>query len=485
MTSTSNNMNIAVLSKWELEDDIKVIQDAPEGASWDSDDDIKIKQDAPSGAVPAKNKTEQNDKSTNEFPTLAVAATVKQTRKSLGGTGDMTRMNNTKTEIIASSRINQLRDQHCNKQGFSFSVNEQRTKAFNVMGSDDDIQKKLFKTRMCRSVGQKNKKGEPVKCIHGAKCRFAHNLDELKIADCFFNGHCRFVYQNKFGVWKNNGIKICNAKHHGESDSQYFIRIGMDKAAVGRPRKATPKTKQILGSVSPSYIAPVERVAKESGAWSEIAKRATKHTGTSSDIEILRTKVAFVSSGVQKGTVESQTQPITAGVILTNENDKVLLVLGTASGKWGFPKGMVEDGETPREGAVREIREETGHVVQLTNKHETWKHDSKQIYFMADMAADVVAELEPLDQDEIDDRKWFSHKDLHELNMHEMNRGLRFWIEHQDLILQKKKIEQEDHSSKVVEGDAETVLRVPIEMAMMALEMAMKSGKTNIRVEIV
>ncbi len=57
-----------------------------------------------------------------------------------------------------------------------------------------------------------------------------------------------------------------------------------------------------------------------------------------------------------------------AGIIFRN-GDKYLLVLGKPSwegkpGKWGFPKGHVHEGETFEDGAIREVFEETGIVVQ-------------------------------------------------------------------------------------------------------------------------
>ena len=48
-----------------------------------------------------------------------------------------------------------------------------------------------------------------------------------------------------------------------------------------------------------------------------------------------------------------------AGVLVTNERGQVLLV-SEKSGKWGFPKGRIEKGETPYEAALREMHEETG-----------------------------------------------------------------------------------------------------------------------------
>ncbi|AAU11063.1 MutT/NUDIX hydrolase [lymphocystis disease virus-China] len=48
-----------------------------------------------------------------------------------------------------------------------------------------------------------------------------------------------------------------------------------------------------------------------------------------------------------------------AGYVLIDSNKKTLVVK-SASNKWGFPKGSVEEGETIKDCADRELMEETG-----------------------------------------------------------------------------------------------------------------------------
>lgn len=49
-----------------------------------------------------------------------------------------------------------------------------------------------------------------------------------------------------------------------------------------------------------------------------------------------------------------------AGGCIFNEKGEVLLQRRGDSGKWGFPGGAIELGETPEMAAIREIKEETG-----------------------------------------------------------------------------------------------------------------------------
>ena len=54
------------------------------------------------------------------------------------------------------------------------------------------------------------------------------------------------------------------------------------------------------------------------------------------------------------------------GVVFTRINGQLLyLLIRSRQGVYGFPKGHMERGETERETALREIREETGLTVKL------------------------------------------------------------------------------------------------------------------------
>ena len=63
-----------------------------------------------------------------------------------------------------------------------------------------------------------------------------------------------------------------------------------------------------------------------------------------------------------------------AGGIVIDSN-KVLLVKNRESeyvddpkSFWGFPKGHMEEGETPKDAAKREVSEETGFIVELSDE---------------------------------------------------------------------------------------------------------------------
>lgn len=48
------------------------------------------------------------------------------------------------------------------------------------------------------------------------------------------------------------------------------------------------------------------------------------------------------------------------GVLILNEHGQLLMAHATGQKHWDIPKGGANEGESPREAAIREVREETG-----------------------------------------------------------------------------------------------------------------------------
>lgn len=56
-----------------------------------------------------------------------------------------------------------------------------------------------------------------------------------------------------------------------------------------------------------------------------------------------------------------------AGVVVFYKG-KILTVLGKVSNKWGLPKGELKDNESLLDGAIRELHEETGIIIDHNSK---------------------------------------------------------------------------------------------------------------------
>ncbi|MBK1813241.1 NUDIX domain-containing protein [Clostridium sp. YIM B02505] len=60
------------------------------------------------------------------------------------------------------------------------------------------------------------------------------------------------------------------------------------------------------------------------------------------------------------------THIVASGGVVTNEKEEVLLIRNPRKG-WEYPGGIIESGETVPQGLIREIKEETGVVVEIIN----------------------------------------------------------------------------------------------------------------------
>src|SRR5262249_19018614 len=84
----------------------------------------------------------------------------------------------------------------------------------------------------------------------------------------------------------------------------------------------------------------------------------TPHEAAVRIAEAVRSGSASVCDIVQ--TPEPTAETVTAGVLLFDGQDRVLLVDPTYKAGWEFPGGVVEPGEAPARAGIREVAEETG-----------------------------------------------------------------------------------------------------------------------------
>lgn len=112
-----------------------------------------------------------------------------------------------------------------------------------------------------------------------------------------------------------------------------------------------------------------------------------------------------------------------AGCIIVNKENQILLQLRGDDHFWGLPAGIMELGERPSETAVREVLEETGYNVEITNYlgdyHNFDKHwpggDSAHIICFIFEARIIGGEMK-IDMDETLDLQWFDYSNLPEID---------------------------------------------------------------------
>ncbi len=102
-----------------------------------------------------------------------------------------------------------------------------------------------------------------------------------------------------------------------------------------------------------------------------------------------------------------------AGGIVFNDKGEVLITKHSQNHRWGFPKGLIDPGQTSKEAAVREVKEEGGVEAEIIDKVGdskfvyTWNNEKifkVVVYFLMKYLSG-----DPKDHDyEMEEAGWFS-----------------------------------------------------------------------------
>jgi 8-oxo-dGTP pyrophosphatase MutT (NUDIX family) len=99
---------------------------------------------------------------------------------------------------------------------------------------------------------------------------------------------------------------------------------------------------------------------------------------------------------------------IVYGGILQSSSNRFLLVKGRHSGKWSFPKGHIEPGETALECVCREIREETGlSILPAPIRCVPLRGGTYYLFWMP-----VEFVPAPRDTNEIEEARWMTMEEI-------------------------------------------------------------------------
>lgn len=113
-----------------------------------------------------------------------------------------------------------------------------------------------------------------------------------------------------------------------------------------------------------------------------------------------------------------------AGILYTTAAGSILLGKRVPNegdggdGEWACFGGKIEDGETPREAAIREIEEETGYVeddpdsLRLLYRSEVIQHGTRVVYYCFTREVADEFELPELDRTEHSEYVWADPKKL-------------------------------------------------------------------------
>lgn len=119
-----------------------------------------------------------------------------------------------------------------------------------------------------------------------------------------------------------------------------------------------------------------------------------------------------------------------AGAVIMDVNmNKLLVVRGPE--KWSLPKGHLEPGEEPHEGAMREIFEETSLQIEITSTYKS-KKVRKYIYYYLILQNATQLELTPLDGNEVSEVKWCTREELIAMDC---NKQLKYFVDKWKLMI--------------------------------------------------
>jgi 8-oxo-dGTP diphosphatase len=109
-----------------------------------------------------------------------------------------------------------------------------------------------------------------------------------------------------------------------------------------------------------------------------------------------------------------------AAAVIFNEDKKILLVKLTYQRfhPWGLPGGSLDYGETPEDGVIREVWEETGLKVCIGKLLliKTWTPDKVGLYYLCKIEDGTF-----MPSDEVSEYGYFSPDNLPDVRSHDIN----------------------------------------------------------------
>ncbi len=130
-------------------------------------------------------------------------------------------------------------------------------------------------------------------------------------------------------------------------------------------------------------------------------------------------------------------------VVITNDQNEILLQKRSDNHKWGLPGGLMELDETIAECAVREVKEETNLDIELerflgvfTNPCMTWRVTDKAKVFSFSFVGRVVGgELRINDQESLE-LAYFAYDNLPEIHSPDNLESIRAYYQNKQHLVE-------------------------------------------------
>ncbi|CCF60271.1 hypothetical protein KAFR_0J02070 [Kazachstania africana CBS 2517] len=180
-----------------------------------------------------------------------------------------------------------------------------------------------------------------------------------------------------------------------------------------------------------------------------------------------------VDEALQKFSKYKKTIPVRGAAIFNESLNKILLVKGTESDSWSFPRGKISKDESDLDCCIREVKEEIG--FDLTDYIDEDKFVERsisgknyKIFLIKNVSEDFV--FKPQVRNEIDKIQWFDFKKINKMvhknsNSHSSSsNGMKFYLINSMIrplsmwLRNQKQAKSEDQSKLYAEEQLKSIL---------------------------
>lgn len=124
------------------------------------------------------------------------------------------------------------------------------------------------------------------------------------------------------------------------------------------------------------------------------------------------------------------------GVIIVNSEGLILLGkrCSTHAPYWSIPGGHLDPGESFEKGAIREIEEETGlvindlQVIGISNNLATWRQEGKHTVSVCMLAQHPGGEAKLMESEKCAEWRWCSPQSLPEPHFEASRNAIHLWL---------------------------------------------------------
>jgi ADP-ribose pyrophosphatase YjhB (NUDIX family) len=97
-----------------------------------------------------------------------------------------------------------------------------------------------------------------------------------------------------------------------------------------------------------------------------------------------------------------------AGVFIYDPEKLKVLIVQSRGRLWGSPKGTIKYGETDKQGAIRELKEETGIELLESSLNNMVKIRNKAVYYYVEMSECIVNPIDQIDDNDVNGIAWIN-----------------------------------------------------------------------------